>query len=118
MTLFDRVSELAQQQGLSVFELSEKLNLSRNSIYSWKKSSPKAETLQLVANYFHVSTDYLLGRTDNPNTKNEISEIKKPKVKMLARKMDDLDDSQLDALDNLVNQFFDKKFDKGSDENK
>ena len=36
MTLFERISYLAKQ-GLSVFDLAEKLNLSRNSIYSWKK---------------------------------------------------------------------------------
>ncbi|EEI12206.1 DNA-binding helix-turn-helix protein, partial [Enterococcus faecalis TX0104] len=68
MTLFERISYLAKKQGLSVFDLAEKLNLSRNSIYSWKKSSPKAETLEKVAEYFDVTTDYLLGRTDNPNS--------------------------------------------------
>ncbi|HAP5497151.1 TPA: helix-turn-helix transcriptional regulator, partial [Enterococcus faecalis] len=70
MTLFERISYLAKKQGLSVFDLAEKLNLSRNSIYSWKKSSPKAETLEKVAEYFDVTTDYLLGRTDNPNSDN------------------------------------------------
>ncbi|MBU5495814.1 MULTISPECIES: helix-turn-helix transcriptional regulator [unclassified Enterococcus] len=70
MTLFERISYLAKKQGLSVFDLAEKLNLSRNSIYSWKKSSPKAETLERVAEYFDVTTDYLLGRTDNPNSDN------------------------------------------------
>ncbi|EKS9965061.1 helix-turn-helix transcriptional regulator [Enterococcus faecalis] len=70
MILFERISYLAKKQGLSVFDLAEKLNLSRNSIYSWKKSSPKAETLEKVAEYFDVTTDYLLGRTDNPNSDN------------------------------------------------
>ncbi|HGS8682663.1 TPA: helix-turn-helix transcriptional regulator [Enterococcus faecalis] len=62
MTLYERISYLAKKQGMSVFDLAEKLDLSRNSIYSWKKSSPKAETLEKVAEYFDVSTDYLLGR--------------------------------------------------------
>ena len=73
MTLFERISYLAKQ-GLSVFDLAEKLNLSRNSIYSWK-NSPKAETLEKVAEYFDVTTDYLLGRTDNPNSDNLEDEI-------------------------------------------
>ncbi|HGF8354849.1 TPA: helix-turn-helix domain-containing protein [Enterococcus faecium] len=71
MDLYERVYDLAKKQGLSVFDLAEKLNLSRNSIYSWKKSSPKAETLQKVAEYFNVSTDYLLGRTDDPSISKE-----------------------------------------------
>ena len=64
MDLYERISHLSKKQGLSVFDLAEKLGLSRNSVYSWKKSSPKAETLEKVANYFNVSVDYLLGRTE------------------------------------------------------
>ena len=40
--------------------------MSRTSIYAWKKSSPKAETLEIVADYFGVSVDYLLNR-QTPN---------------------------------------------------
>ena len=62
MLLYERISELAKKQGISVPQLSENLGLSRNAIYQWKTSSPKADTLQKVADYFGVSTDYLLGR--------------------------------------------------------
>ena len=36
--------------------------------YETGKSEPTFETLVRLADYFGVSTDYLLGRTDNPNT--------------------------------------------------
>ena len=36
-------------------------------MYGLKRNQPSAERLQQIADYFHVSTDYLLGRTDNPN---------------------------------------------------
>ena len=62
MTLYERVEELAKKQKISIFDLAIKLGLSRNAIYSWKNSSPKAETLEIVADYFGVSTDYLLDR--------------------------------------------------------
>ena len=115
MTTFDRVKQLADKQKISIVELEEKLGFGRNSLYSWKTKTPNGDRLKKVADYFNVSTDYLLGRTDNPSAKNEDLAIKKTKVKMLARKMDNLDDSQLDTLDDLVNQFFDIKFDKGPD---
>jgi transcriptional regulator with XRE-family HTH domain len=67
MSLFERVSELAKKQGKSLNRVAEDNGLSKNAIYQWRTSSPKAETLELIANYFHVSTDYLLGRTDNPH---------------------------------------------------
>ena len=35
-------------------------------MYGLKRNQPSAERLQQIADYFNVSTDYLLGRTDNP----------------------------------------------------
>lgn len=66
-TLVERITRLAKKQNLSVADLAIKLGLSRTSIYAWKTSSPKAETLEIVADYFGVSIDYLLNR-QTPNT--------------------------------------------------
>ena len=77
MTIFDRIKDLAKKRGKNVKEVALELGLSENAFYSWKRSSPSSDKLQLVANYFHVSTDYLLGRTDNPNTANQ---SKKPQL--------------------------------------
>lgn len=63
---FDRIKELAKKQGLSINLLEEKLGYSRNTIYNLKTSKPSTERISEIADYFHVSTDYLLGRTDNP----------------------------------------------------
>ncbi|HEM3508255.1 TPA: helix-turn-helix transcriptional regulator [Streptococcus suis] len=63
---FDRIKELAQKRGLSINSLEEKLGYSRNTIYAIKRNQPGSEKLQQIADYFDVSTDYLLGRTDNP----------------------------------------------------
>ena len=64
---FDRIKELAKKQGLSINSLEEKLGYSRNTIYNLKNSKPSTERISEIADYFNVSTDYLLGRTDNPN---------------------------------------------------
>ena len=64
---FDRIKELAQRQGLSINLLEEKLGYSRNTIYNLKNSKPSTERISEIADYFNVSTDYLLGRTDNLN---------------------------------------------------
>ncbi|MCM6930303.1 helix-turn-helix domain-containing protein [Enterococcus italicus] len=67
MTAFDRLKFLCEKQGISVNDLEEKIDIGKNSLYSWKKNIPKGTNLLKVADYFHVSTDYLLGRTDSPN---------------------------------------------------
>lgn len=64
---FERIRDLAKKQGLSINSLEEKLGYSRNTLYSLKKQKASAERLQEIADYFDVSLDYLLGRTDNPN---------------------------------------------------
>ena len=63
---FELVKELCKKQGISLNSLEEKIGFARNSLYSWKNSEPKPKKLKAVADYFNVSTDYLLGRTDNP----------------------------------------------------
>ena len=63
---FEKIKELADKQGISLNKLEEKLGFSRNTIYNMKKSTPNVERVSIIADYFNVSTDYLLGRTDNP----------------------------------------------------
>ena len=67
MTLYERTINLSKQRGYSLKNLAIKAGLAENSIYDWKKSTPKADNLQKVADVLHVSTDYLLGRTDEMN---------------------------------------------------
>lgn len=66
--LLERIKELCKSRSITVSKLEEILGLPSNTIYQWKKRVPGTERLQLVADYFHVSIDYLLGRTDTPST--------------------------------------------------
>lgn len=69
---FEKIKELADKQGISLNKLEEKLGFSRNTIYNMKKSTPNVERVSMIADYFNVSTDYLLGRTDNPNISSDL----------------------------------------------
>ena len=64
---FEIVKDLCEKQGISLNTLEEKLELGKNSLYGLKRNQPSAERLQQIADYFNVSSDYLLGRTENPN---------------------------------------------------
>lgn len=65
---FEKIKILAKKQGISLNTLEERVGLGKNYIYSLKnKKTPSAEHIAKIADYFNVSTDYLLGRTDNPN---------------------------------------------------
>lgn len=82
ITTFDRIKELAEKRGKSLPAVSADLNFSNNLFYRWKTSNPKASDLAKVADYFHVSVDYLLGRdkTEPENQTVDLAELaNKPK---------------------------------------
>lgn len=75
MNVFERIKELANSRGKSIVDVESDLGMSKNYLYKWKKASPNSEWLIKVADYFHVSVDYLLGRTDDKHlTKKEQDE--------------------------------------------
>lgn len=65
MDIYSRIKKLANERHISISELERTLNLSNGTISKWGKSMPNTKYLIPIANYFNVSTDYLLGRTDN-----------------------------------------------------
>lgn len=75
MTLYERTINLSKQRGYSLKNLAIKAGLAENSIYDWKKSTPKADNLQKVADVLNVSTDYLLGRTEELNSVSNSSKV-------------------------------------------
>ena len=62
----EKIKELALKRGIGLQKVAEDLGYSINYLYTLKEKTPKSDRLQEIADYFNVSTDYLLGRTDNP----------------------------------------------------
>lgn len=84
MSIFERVKEIADLRKISLQTLAEQSNMGINSIYGWKTKKPSIDKISAVADVLNVSTDYLLGRTD------EMNETKIEKVKKA-----DIDDDEL-----------------------
>lgn len=70
MKFGSRLRELRRSQKLNQGELAKELNISQQQIscYESGQSTPDAEFLNKVANYFDVTTDYLSGRVDEKVT--------------------------------------------------
>lgn len=105
---FDIVKELCKKQGISINTLEERVGFSRNSLYSWRNSSPKPEKLNVIADYFNVSTDYLLGRTDNPKiASNDVAGYTTEDLRKMAKNAKTFDgkpltDEDVDAITNII----------------
>ena len=65
MDLYEKIKLLASEKKMSIRQLEETLVINR-----WRKNTPGSDKLKKVADYFNISVDYLLGRTDNPNSNN------------------------------------------------
>ncbi|MGN0614381.1 MAG: helix-turn-helix domain-containing protein [Porcipelethomonas sp.] len=63
-----RLKYLRKKHGITQLKLAMDLNLNQNSISRYEKGVREADyqTLIKIADYFDVSIDYLLERTDNP----------------------------------------------------
>ena len=63
-----RLKELRKKRNISQLKLAMDLNMNQNSISRYETGEREADyaTLILFADYFNVSLDYLLERTDNP----------------------------------------------------
>ncbi|MDD9138357.1 transcriptional regulator [Fructobacillus sp. CRL 2054] len=68
MTLLENTKKVAKLRGRSLSNVALQAGLSEKAIYLWDKNSPRSETLQKVADVLDVSTDYLLGRTNQMNS--------------------------------------------------
>ena len=64
-----RLKELRKQRQISQLKLALDLNMNQNTISRYETLEREAdyETLIRIADYFDVSIDYLLGRSNTPN---------------------------------------------------
>lgn len=68
MQLGDRIKKLREDKGLTQADVCLALNIAQSTLANYETNfrSPKMDVLIAIANYYGVSIDYLLGRTDTP----------------------------------------------------
>lgn len=62
----ERLKELMQEYGLNQVRLAEAVGVKQNTISSWLRNikEPSITSLWLLADFFHVEIDFLVGRKD------------------------------------------------------
>lgn len=67
----DIIKELRISKGLNQPELAKIMNVSKQTVSNWENGNrtPDIDTLAKFADFFNVTADYLMGRTDDPNSK-------------------------------------------------
>lgn len=100
---YNRVITLIHNAGISQAQFCRNIKINHNTVKNWETRNPTMENLILVAQYFHVSTDYLMGLTD---IRNNLPESKNHPAKQmeLIHYLEDtnLTDKQSEALLNMI----------------
>jgi len=65
--MYERLENLCEKNGISITKLCVEITGSKGNLSTWKKGNINSESLRKIADYFDVSADYLLGRTDSPS---------------------------------------------------
>lgn len=101
MSIVYTIKDLCYEKGISVGTLEKQLGFGNGSIYRWDKNSPTIEKVTKVADYFNISVDYLLGKTNqkpaavmnkNNNTTNLTARDQKDIAKNLEKIVAELED--------------------------
>ena len=67
----DRIKQLRKKKGVSQSQLAEAIGVKNNTVSTWERGTrkPDFDALQLLSNYFEVSFEYLLGTSDQEETR-------------------------------------------------
>lgn len=73
----DRLRDLRTSRNLTHEELAERLGIGVAQIWRYEneRTDPNTEKIAAIARYFNVSTDYLIGLTDNPKSNLRIDNL-------------------------------------------
>lgn len=122
----ERLKELRLEMNLTQIELAKIFNTTHSTINRYEKGihQPDTDTLNKLADFFNVSTDYLLNRTDIRNNAERISEAIKdekdlldfwttlkdrPDLQLLFKQTKDLADKDIKQILKIIKTFEDEE---------
>ena len=79
-----QIVNLCNENGTTITAVTKELGFSTGSMSQWKNGSePKSSVIEKFADYFGVTTDYLLGRSDNKTPGKKPGNKKGPQLRLL-----------------------------------
>jgi len=111
-TFCQRLKKLREERGLTQGALAAEFSMSTSAIgmYERGQRKPDLEQLQEFAEFFDVTTDYLLGRSKNPTPKGRTMHVPDDFV-ILARKTGDLSEETRKRIYKIINSTVDNVLD-------
>ncbi len=67
--IMERIQWLVERNQITLYRMAKDLGFSTSKVSAWKQKGtlPTSDALVKIADYFDVSLDYLVGRSDTPD---------------------------------------------------
>ena len=103
--MYDRIFQMAKSKGVQQKDLAKMLGYKTGILTEWKSGrlKPSAEAIVKLADFFEVSVDYLLGRTDSKEPVNAPGRKKEPTMRLIENKEDGV------FMEKKLGAYYDKK---------
>lgn len=106
MIFIERLLSLIKEKGITRKKMLDDLGLANGSFVNWQTrgSIPNAETLSRIADYFGVTSDYLLGKTDErkkPSPEPVLTEREKAILEIFRSLSEEKQDKLIEILQNM-----------------
>lgn len=98
-----RIKELREKKRLSMEQLAKELGITKSRVNMWENNGtiPRGDVLIQLAQYFNVTTDYLLGNDDLT----EVS-LTNAKLNSLQRNLGKLNEEELSKAEGMLKAVF------------
>lgn len=112
--MYEIYEQLLQKYGVSTYKVSKETGIAQSVFSSWKTgiSKPKQDKIKKIADYFHVSVDYLMTGNEkdggetyylNEETKEIAQKVFENKeLRMLMDAAQDADPEDIEAVHNML----------------
>lgn len=105
MQFVERIAALTKEKGITEKQVLLDCKLNKNLFGLWRQGRmPSTATKRVLADYFGVSVEYLMGETDDRTQKNSPGQVTEAKGarKAILDLIDDMSDDQLQKLETLI----------------
>ena len=108
-----RVKELREKSGLSMDQLAKHLGVTKSRVNMWENNGtvPRMNVLVELANFFNVTTDYLLGNDDACNLS-----LNNARLSTLQRNLGKLSEADLEKAEGMLKAVFMEIFNDEDDD--
>lgn len=99
-----RIKQLREEKGISQLEFAKKINLTQQSVSAYEKGirEPSLDILKTIADFFGVSTDYILGKSDVRNPEKVEVDNDKLKIGLSVKDYSKITDEQKKQIEDFA----------------